>query len=261
MLLKEKKAVIYGAGGSIGRLVARGLAREGAEVQLCGRTRAPLEIVADAIKAAGGMASVHIVDASDAEAVTAHLDTMVTVCGAVDISINLIGVQDDQGTPLDQMSLDAFIRPVLVGTQAHFVTATAAARQMTRQGAGVILALTAVPARLALPLVGGFGSYCAAVEAFYRTLAAEVGEKGIRVCWLRSAGSPETFGPDVSSNAQGEPAGLADKAYLDRLRETTLLRRFPRAEEVAEAAILAASDRASAMTGAAFNLSCGQFVD
>ncbi len=261
MLLSKKNAVIYGGGGSIGRRVAAAFAREGARVHLCGRNAKPIEAVAEQIRASGGAASVNVVDANDPDAVAAHLDKVEKEHGFVDVAFNLIGVQDSQGTPLIEMPLKAYLEPISIGTQAHFVTATENARRMVRRGKGVILSLTATPSRLALPLVGGFGAYCAAIEGFYRTLAAEIGEKGVRVCWLRSAGSPETFGPDVASGAGGEAAGLADSSYLESMRRATLLRRFPKAEEVANAAALVASDGASAMTAAAVNVTCGQIVD
>jgi NAD(P)-dependent dehydrogenase (short-subunit alcohol dehydrogenase family) len=153
------------------------------------------------------------------------------------------------------------MQPIELGARTHFITATTAARHMATRGRGVIIAITATPSRLALPLVGGFGTACSAIEGMLRTLAAEVGSKGVRVCWLRSAGSPETFGPDVAVDAEGQPVGLSDTDYLEMLRQDTLLKRFPRLSEVGEAAVLMASDRASAMTGATANITCGQIVD
>lgn len=261
MLLSNKNAVIYGAAGSMGRLTAECFAREGANVHLCGRNSDNVTCVADKIEAQGGVATATALDAADAGAVKEHMDRIEAEHGPVDVSFNLIGVQDDQGTELIAMAIEDYLRPISVGTAAHFVTASEAARHMKRHGSGVILSLTATPSRLALPLVGGFGAYCSAIEGFYRTLAAEVGPTGVRVCWLRSAGSPETFGEDVASNQEGHAAGLADDAYLDNLRQATLLRRFPGANEIAEAATLVASDRAGAMTAAAVNVTCGQIVD
>ncbi len=98
------------------------------------------------------------------------------------------------------------------------------------------------------------------MEGMLRTLAAEVGSTGVRVCWLRSAGSPEAWLPEAI-DANGQPTGLAGTDYLEVLREDTLLKRFPNLAEVGEAAALVASDRASAMTGAAANITCGQFAD
>lgn len=261
MLLSGKNAVIYGAGGSIGRRVAAAFARDGAAVHLCGRNAGPIQSVADAIQATGGTATVSAVDALDAEDVRNHADEVEASTGPIDISFNLIGVDDDQGTSLTKMSKADFLRPVAIGTEAHFTTATEAARRMEARGTGVILALTATPSRLALPLVGGFSAYCCAIEGFYRGLAAEIGPAGVRVTWLRSAGSPETFGDDVATDEHGDQAGIAESDYLEQMRNATVLKRFPRAEEVADAAVLAASDRASAITASAINVTCGQIAD
>lgn len=261
MLLSGKNAVIYGAGGSIGRHLATAFAREGAAVHLCGRNVRALQAVSEEVRALGGKATVSSVDALEMSAVRDHANEIEAAAGSIDISFNLIGVEDDQGTALTKMSKADFLRPITIGAEAHFTTATEAARRMVKRGTGVILALTATPSRLALPLVGGFGAYCCAIEGFYRGLAAEIGPAGVRVTWLRSAGSPETFGDDVAANEHGDQAGIAESDYLEQMRSATLLKRFPRAEEVADAAVLAASDRASAITASAVNVTCGQIVD
>lgn len=261
MLLDDKVAIIYGAGGSIGRQVARCFAREGAHLFLAGRTAATLDEVAGLLGGSPRRAQADVLDATDPARVEAHFASVVERAGQLDISFNLVGVQDVQGPPLTAMTAEDFLRPIDLGARSHFLTATAAARHMAERRKGVVMALTATPARLALPLVGGFGPYCAAIEAFYRGLAAEVGPQGVRALWLRSAGSPETFGDDVASDEQDRPAGLGDDAYLERLRRATLLGRFPKAAEVAEAAALAASDRAGAMTAGAVNVTCGQIAD
>jgi 3-oxoacyl-[acyl-carrier protein] reductase len=226
-----------------------------------GRSIATLDKVASGVRAVGGRAETAKVDATDPQSVDAYFASVVDQAGGVDISFNLIALADVQGQTLTEMSLLDYLRPIEIAARAHFVTATTAARHMTQRGRGVILALTATPSRLALPLVGGFGTACSAIEGMLRTLAAETGPKGVRVCWLRSAGSPETLGPDVAMDAEGQPAGLADTDYLQTLRNGTLLKRFPRIAEVGESAALIASDRAGAITGAALNITCGQIVD
>jgi 3-oxoacyl-[acyl-carrier protein] reductase len=255
MVLKGKNAIIYGAAGHVGSAVSRTFEREGARLFLTGRTMETLHGV--------DLRGAHTaqVDATDTDAVNRHFASVVEIAGGVDISVNLIGLEDVQGQELADMSLDDYLQPIDIGARTHFITATAAARHMSERGRGVIMALTATPVRLALPLVGGFGAACSAIEGMLRTLAAEVGPHGVRVCWLRSAGSPESFGPDVALTSDGQPAGLADTDYLEVLRRATLLKRFPRIAEVAEAAALMASDRASAITGAAANVTCGQIID
>ena len=65
MLLQDKVAVIYGAGGAVGGTVARTFTKEGARVFLAGRTAASVEQVADDIRAGGGVAEAAVVDALD----------------------------------------------------------------------------------------------------------------------------------------------------------------------------------------------------
>jgi NAD(P)-dependent dehydrogenase (short-subunit alcohol dehydrogenase family) len=91
MLLEDKTAVIYAAGGAIGGAVARAFAREGARLFLTGRSVAKVDAVAGEIVAAGGVAEAARVDALDEKAVGEHLDTVVERAGGVDISINAIG--------------------------------------------------------------------------------------------------------------------------------------------------------------------------
>ena len=86
MLLKDKNAIIYGAGGAIGGGVARTFAREGANVFLVGRTQAKLEAVAKDIAAAGGSAEVAVVDALDERAVDEHAREVAEKAGSIDVS-------------------------------------------------------------------------------------------------------------------------------------------------------------------------------
>src|SRR5260370_30434961 len=79
--------------------------------------------------------------------------------------------------PLVEMEQEFFALPVMNAIATHFLTATAAARHMRKNGSGVILAITA-SAVMGYPNVGGFGVACAAIEGFCRQLAAEAGAPG-----------------------------------------------------------------------------------
>ena len=165
MLLENKNAVIYGAGGDVGSAVARTFAREGARVFLVGRTLGPLEAVAQEITQGGGMAEVAQVDALDGQAVEQHMDEVVQKAGSIDISFNVIGIGYVQGAPLIEMKLEQFTRGITDVMHTQFLTMTAAGRQMSRQGSGVILAITATPAGRFVPTnTGNFGVACAAIE-------------------------------------------------------------------------------------------------
>jgi 3-oxoacyl-[acyl-carrier protein] reductase len=258
MLLKDKVAVVYGAGGKIGSTVAKTLAREGARVFLTGRTLEKLQPVAEAIAAAGGRAEVAQLDALDKAAIETHLETVIAETGHVDVTFNAVWIRGDlQGTPLVDLTLENFTTPVVTGISTHFLTATAAARHMIERGAGVILTLSSSAAGLSgrdesYHSTGGFGVACGAIEHLSRVLAGQLGPRGIRVVCLRSDALPETWAHQFP--------GQADSP-LTYMTAGTVLRRMPKLQEVAEAAAFAASDRASAMTGTIFNLTCGSVLD
>jgi NAD(P)-dependent dehydrogenase (short-subunit alcohol dehydrogenase family) len=262
MLLEDKTAVIYAAGGAIGGAVARAFAREGARLFLTGRDLAKVDAVAKEIVAAGGVAETARVDALDQQAVEEHLERVVESAGGVDISLNAVG----QGPaphrmPLTELAADAFTRPIAFYTSANFITATAAARHMSGRGSGVILTLTALPGRLPANRIGGQAPAWAAVEAFSRSLALEVGPAGIRVVCLRSHAIPETPLIEANFATASEAAGVTPDQFRARLEQGTHLGRLPTLAEVADTAAFVASDRAGAMTGTVVNLSAGGFTD
>ncbi len=130
---------------------------------------------------------------------------------------------------------------------------------MVRQGSGVIMTLTGEPSPASE--MGGFMAACAAVEALWRSLAFELGPHGVRLVVIRSAGSPDAPGVQevVAVHARNEQVSV--DAFDAGLASRTMLRRLPRVAEVADAATLLASDRASAMTATIANVTCGAFYD
>jgi 3-oxoacyl-[acyl-carrier protein] reductase len=262
MLLENKNAVIYGGGGSIGGAVARAFAREGARVFLAGRTPATLDTVAEQISGAGGAVETAQVDALDELAVQRHADAVAERAGGIDVCFNAIGHGDVHGTPLIEMSVEDFARPVTTAVRSQFLTTRAAARHMTRRGSGVILAITANTARRNLHQIGGTGVTFDAIESLCRQWASELGRHGVRVVWLQTSGLPEamhdTGGSLVPDYVTGSGAGMTGAEHLAWMRETTMLNRLPSLAEVGNVAAFLASDQAGAMTGAAANLTCGQ---
>ena len=249
MLLQDKNAIIYGAGGHIGGAVARTFAREGARVFLAGRTAAKLEAVAKDIQAGGGRAQAAVVDALDERAVEEHADAVVAEAGSIDVSLNLITRNDVQGTPLVEMSVADYTAPVTTGLTTNFITARAAGRRMAEQGSGVILALNSGSAH-ASPAMGGTCPADAAIDTLVRALAQELGPKGVRVLGMWVAGVPETLTPEALGAVN--PAMASPEALQGVLRTLDGLRMLPaspRLREVAELAAFLASERAGAVTG------------
>src|SRR5688572_24000940 len=135
MLLANKHAIVYGAGGSLGGAVAIALAAAGAAVYLTGRNGTSVQAIAEKITKAAGKADVDVVDGYDEKAINDHIQKI----GWVDISFNAVGVDVKQGAPLIDFSMDEYVVPITKTMQTRFLTAKAAGRRMIQQGSGVIL--------------------------------------------------------------------------------------------------------------------------
>ncbi|MGW4755106.1 SDR family NAD(P)-dependent oxidoreductase [Streptomyces chartreusis] len=249
MLLKDKVAVVYGAGGSIGGAAARAFAREGARVFLAGRTAVTLDKVAEEIRAAGGDAETAVVDAGDEAAVDDFVDDVATRAGRIDVSFNTIGYGDVQ-KPLMEISEADFLQPIVTAMRSQFLTTRAAARHMTGRRAGVILAFGGGGTQT-LPGLGGFKIALDALEGLRRQWAIELGPHGIRVVTLKSGGVPESL-PTEFPGAE---------AIVDSLVDATQLGRTATLADVGDVAAFVASDRARTLTATDVNISCGAIVD
>lgn len=249
MLLENKVAVIYGAGGSIGGAVARTFADEGARVFLAGRTESALNEVADAIRSDGGEADIAVVDATDEHAIGEYVDAVVADAGHVDISFNLIGYGDVQ-EPLTEISVGDFLQPITTAMRTQFLTTRAAVRHMTERESGVILFFGGDGPQT-LPGLGGFKISLDAIEGLRRQWSVELGEHGIRFVTLKTGGIPET----ISEGVPGREEIVAD------IEKETLLNRTATLEDVGNVAAFVASDRARSMTATEVNISCGALMD
>jgi NAD(P)-dependent dehydrogenase (short-subunit alcohol dehydrogenase family) len=262
MMLKDKVAVIYGAGGAIGGAVARAFASEGADLFLTGRSLAPVEVVAKDVVAAGGSAEAAEVDALDEQAVDEHLRSVIDKAGRVDISFNAIGLPNPKvRAPLVELDVELFSLPISTYTRSYFLTARLAARRMLEQRAGVIMTVTATPSRTGVPFVGGGGPAMAAVEALTRGLSAELAPHGIRVVGLRPQGIPETGRIKESFEGYAKASGMTWEQFQESLAGRTHARRLSTLAELGNVAVFMASDMASGMTGTTVNLSLGSLDD
>lgn len=252
MILQNKNAVIYGAGGSLGGAVARAFAQAGARVWLTGRRMASLQKVADEIRGAGGTAEVDVVDGYDEAGVAGHLEK-ISRAGTVDISFNAVDIPVIQNVPLIEIATEEIVRPVEQTVRTRIITAKAAAMLMKKQGSGVILFLTATPGGIGYPYTGGFAPANAAIESLSRNLASELGVYGIRVVTIRSGGSPDSA---VFKQAIEQfPAVM--EGVLKGMEEDTMLKKLPPMTDIAQAAVFLASDMAASITGGTVDVTGG----
>jgi NAD(P)-dependent dehydrogenase (short-subunit alcohol dehydrogenase family) len=263
MMLQDKVAVIYGAGGAIGGAVARAFASEGAQLFLTGRRLAPVEAVAKDVVAAGGSAEAAEVDALDEQAVDDHLQSVMDTAGRVDISFNAVGTPDTNilGVPLVEQSLEQFSQPITTYATSYFLTARLAARRMVENKSGVIMTVTALHSRTGIPLVGGYGPAQAVKEALTRNLSAELAPHGIRVVGLRPQAMPESATIREAFEPRAKATGMTWEQWQQFLATRTHPRRLMTLTEMADVAAFMASDKASGMTGTTVNLTMGSLDD
>jgi NAD(P)-dependent dehydrogenase (short-subunit alcohol dehydrogenase family) len=259
--LEKKVAVIYG-NGAVGGAIAKAFAREGARVFLTGRTSTKLEAIAKEILASGGSVETAKLDALDEQAVEKHLNEIVKKAGKIDISFNAIGIpyKGFEDISLTELSVESFSLPITTYTQSHFITAKAAARRMVKQGHGVIVMHTPNASRISPPFVGGLVPAWAAMEALCRSLSVECGQYGVRSVCLLTTAIPETPLIDEVWDIHAKKQGITFEQFHSVMEGMTHTRRLTTLEELTNAAVFAASDEGSAITGTIVNLTAGVIV-
>jgi 3-oxoacyl-[acyl-carrier protein] reductase len=234
MRLRDKTAIITGAGSGIGRATARTFAGEGAAVGVADLDGDAAKRVASEIEASGGTAQALQVDVSDPESVTAAFAAFPGAGRSLDILINCAGINRDgfaKSLPVDDW--DQVLNVNLKGT---FLTCQAALRAMTDQGAGSIVNTASIAVRGNV----GQANYSASksgVIGLSRTLALEAARRGVRVNCV----SP---GPTKTPMAESVPEKIRD-AIVARIP----LRRMAEPEEIASLFLFLASDESSFLTG------------
>lgn len=235
--LKDKVAVVTGASRGIGRAIAVELARRGARVVVNyhQNAQAAEEVVA-AIRAEGGEAIAFQADVSDAAQAQALIQAALDTYGRLDILVNNAGITRDR--LILMMSPDDWETVLRVNLSSIFHTCKAAARSMVRQRSGRIINITSV---VGIAGQGGQTNYAAAkagIIGFTKSLAKELGPRGITV----NAVAPGLIPTDLT-------ADLPEELRQEAIRRTPL-GRFGQPEEVAYAVAFLASDEAAFITGA-----------
>jgi 3-oxoacyl-[acyl-carrier protein] reductase len=246
MRLKDKVALITGAGQGIGRITALTFAREGARVAVADINMAAASAVAEEITRADGQARAFFLDVARAESVDVAVRAAHEWGGRLDVLVNNAGItRDARMQKLSEEQWDAVIDVNLKGV---WLCARAAAPLMSAQGGGAILNAASV-----VGIYGNFGqtNYVAAksgVIGMTKTWARELGPSGVRV----NAVAPGFI--------QTEMIATVPEKVVDALRERTPMRRLGTPEDIANAYLFLASDEASFITGTVISVDGGLIV-
>ncbi|WP_274627050.1 SDR family NAD(P)-dependent oxidoreductase [Arvimicrobium flavum] len=236
--LTGRTAIVTGASGGIGGGIARRFAEAGANV-VChyNGNREAAERVAEAIRAAGGEASVHQADISTGEGAANLVAHALSEFGGADILVNNAGQQPMQ--MLADMGESDWNAMMAANVTGPFLLVRAFAEQLRKAGKpGAVVNIASIEAHNPAPAHGHYATSKAALLMFTKAAALEYGPAGIRVNSI-SPGLIHRDGID-----EGWPEGVA------RWKAAAALTRLGRPDDIADAALFLASDAARWISGA-----------
>ncbi len=205
--LRDKVALITGAGSGVGRAVSLGLATLGTVTALCGRTPEPLNEVAAEVEELGGRAIVLPSDISDEEAVEVVFDRVREATGGIDILVNCAGV-GLYGLVSDY-SFDDWRATMETNVTGLFLCSRAAISSMRQRGGGHIIAISSGAGRRGYANLAAYSASKFAVIGFMESLAEEVGADGIKCTTILPGSILTEFGPRSLDEKRA-----SDKKYL-----------------------------------------------
>jgi NAD(P)-dependent dehydrogenase (short-subunit alcohol dehydrogenase family) len=231
MRLRDKVALITGAGSGIGRAIALEFAREGAKVFVAELDEASGMAVVDEIAKGGGEARFQRCDTAQEAQVEAAIGAAIEAFGRLDVLVNNAGIAQDD-----------WDKTIGVNLSGVYYGCKHGAERMAAQGGGAIVNLASI---LGLVGIGGPSDpYVAAkhgVVGLTRNFAISYASRGVRVNCI----NPGFIETPMTSLFQAE-------GVRQQIESQTPMGRFGRPEEVAKVALFLASDEASFVTGAAY---------
>jgi gluconate 5-dehydrogenase len=235
--LDGRVALVTGASRGLGWAIAEALAKHGAEVVLSSRDQSALDRRAGALAAQGHRAHAMAFDVADRPAAAAAVHAVATEHGRLDILVNNAGIVHRD--PITELADADWDRVIETNLTASFRLAREAAQHMVAQGHGRIINTTSIMGPIARPGVGSYVAAKAGLAALTRTLAVELGPKGI-TC---NAIAPGYISTEMTADLQANPD--FDSFVCTR----TPLGRWGAPEEIGAVALFLASDAASYVNG------------
>lgn len=246
-MLKNKIALITGAGRGIGRAIAIALAKEGAEVVInYNGSEERAKEVKQTIEENGGKASIYKCNVSDFVACEAMIKDIVKEYGHLDILVNNAGItKDGLIMKMKEEDFDSVLNVNLKGT---FNTIRHSARQMLKQRSGKIINISSVSGILGNVGQANYAASKAGVIGLTKTMARELGSRGITV---------NAIAPGFVDTEMTE---ILSEEIRENACKQIILGRFGKPEDIANTAVFLASDKADYITGQVISVDGGMNV-
>jgi 3-oxoacyl-[acyl-carrier protein] reductase len=244
--LSGKVAIVTGASKGIGAAIAKHLAAEGAAVVVnYASSKSGADKVVAAIAGAGGKALAIQADAARRTDIDRLFGETKKAFGRLDILVNNAGIYEF--SPLEGITEEHFHKQFNLNVLGLILASQAAAKLFDSAG-GSIINISSVVSTLAFPNAAVYSGTKGAVDAITRSLATELGPRGIRVNAIRP-GMVETEGTHA--------AGIEESDMQKQVRAQTPLGRLGQPDDIAGAAVFLASADSSWLTGETLIISGG----
>lgn len=242
MLLENKVAIVTGGSRGIGFATVQAFLKEGASVILCASREETAAKAVAAIKESDPAAKVEGIwpDLADYDAVKAAFDDVAARYGRIDILVNNAGISDSK--PFASYTEELFDKVMNLNLKGVYNCSRAVVDGMKEQGGGVILNTSSMVSKYGQPSGIAYPTSKFAVNGFTVSLARELGPSGIRV----NAVAPGITETDMMK--------AVPKNVIDPLIAQIPLRRLGQPEDIANAFVFLASEKAAYITGVVLNV-------
>jgi NAD(P)-dependent dehydrogenase (short-subunit alcohol dehydrogenase family) len=252
MILKDRVAIVTGAGSGIGRAGAEILAREGATVVVADRNGAAGDETAKRIAAAGGRALAIATDVGDDFQLERLVGRTLEEFKRIDILHSHAGIQIEG--PLETVDPKGMDASWQINVRAHFLLARLVMPAMRKQGGGSIIVTSSNSGVFYDHEMIAYATSKHAAVAMVKQIAIDYGKYNLRVNALCPGWVDTPF-----NDAFTRQMGGRDK-LLAYIKEKIPMGRFASVEEIAEAVLFLASDRSAFMTGHALVIDGGESI-
>ncbi|MBI4654372.1 MAG: 3-oxoacyl-[acyl-carrier-protein] reductase [Nitrospirae bacterium] len=246
MKLKDNFVLITGAAQGIGRIIAIGMAKEGAHIGVADINIEKAEATAEEIKSLGVKSLPIKIDVSKSEEIALAFDRFIQEFGRIDVLVNNAGITKD--TLIIRMKEEDWDLVLNINLKGVFLCSKEALKLMTKQQYGKIINISSVVAFIGNPGQANYSASKAGIVGLTKSIAKEYATRGIRA---------NAIAPGFIQTAMTE--GLPEKVK-EEMKRLIPLGYFGEPQDVTNVAIFLASKESDYITGQVIHVNGGMYM-